>query len=96
MALPAVAKNVLDLLDIRVMNGKLNGIVGASNLDGIPAAVQIANILRFIGGRVPMGDLYIGDLRNAWPRDEEVPPAAIVDKVNAWAGRFVECVRQLS
>lgn len=92
--MPGVAKNALDWLDTRVMAGKRNGVIGASNLTGHPAAIAIGNCVRFIGGRLPMDDLYIGALRTVWPLEAEGPPADIVEKVRGWAGRFIEVVRE--
>jgi NAD(P)H-dependent FMN reductase len=92
--LPGVAKSALDLLDARVMKGKLNGIVGASNLTGEPGAISLGNCVRFIGGLVPGPDLYVPHLKDVWPREQELPPDELVDKLRDWTGSFLSTVRR--
>jgi len=85
--LPGVAKSALDLLDARVMRGKVNGIIGASNLTAEPGVIALGNVVRFIGGLLAFDDLYIPYLKDVWPRDTD-PPSELVQRVNRWTEGF--------
>lgn len=86
-SLPGVAKSALDLLDARVMRGKRNGVIGASNLTAEPGAIALGNVVRFIGGSLPVDDLYIAYLKDVWPRDSAASDE-LVERVRLWAEAF--------
>lgn len=83
--LPGVAKNALDLLDVRVMGGRRNAICGASTLNAEAGAHQLAQFVRYIGGVLPFPDLVIPNLRTAWPKDVAECPPEVLERVAAWA-----------
>ena len=90
--MPGSAKNALDHLEITLMNGRLNTVVGVASGPAFTGAARFSATLRFIGGRLPLNDVYVGDIRNKWPAGEETPPQKLVDQMNAFAEQLTEAI----
>jgi NAD(P)H-dependent FMN reductase len=90
--MPGSAKNALDHLDPGFMNGRLSAVVGVASGSSFPGAVKLAACLRFLGGRLPLNDVFIGDIRNKWSPEVADPPDEIVERMAALAGQLTEAI----
>lgn len=88
--MPGSAKNALDHIDPGSLGGTLHAVVGVAAGSSFPGAVKFAACLRFLGGRLPLSDVFIGDIRNKWPKEEAAPPEALAAQLSDFAERLVK------
>ncbi len=90
--MPGSAKNALDHIDPGSLGGTLHAVVGVAAGSSFPGAVKFAACLRFLGGRLPLNDVFIGDIRNKWPQGETTLPEALAAQLDAFAKQLNEAV----
>jgi NAD(P)H-dependent FMN reductase len=92
-SLPGVTKNALDLVGADHMSGQVNVIVGASRATPGVGATATANVIRTIGGRLPMQDLNFPAIHELWGREPEPATPEIAERLRDFGRNFIQVVQ---
>ena len=90
--MPGVLKNALDLVSAAELRGQVHGVVGVALGNGLPAAQDVAVLLRLLGGRLPMYDLFVGSIDKVWGEGDEPALPDVRDNLARFTHTFARSV----
>lgn len=90
--IPGVLKNALDLVSATELRGQVHAVAGVALGNGVAGAQGTATLLRLLGGRLPMYDLFLGSIDKVWGTGDEPATPEVLVALERFAGQFAEVV----